>query len=267
MPFPDSQRVIYKKNPLVEVICQLRFPTILRIDAQAPVEFQESVRREYPILKEKPLTSIQLTQEMIQMLPPALMKILLGNMESKKAYDFVSEDEQWTVSLASSFLALTAHEYRQWEQFREHFQKPFEALIEHYSPAFFSRVGLRYRNVIRKSNLGLENVKWSELLKPHIAGELASSDVPEENITTVANIVVIDLMDNLGSVRIQHGFVKDDGDEIGYLIDSDFFTEQRTEIGYAFTLLDEFNKRSRRLFRWCITDRLHKAMEPQPLAG
>lgn len=44
MLFPPTQRVIYHKNPLVEVVCQLRFPTILKIDAEIPVAFQEAVR-------------------------------------------------------------------------------------------------------------------------------------------------------------------------------------------------------------------------------
>ena len=52
MPFPDSERVIYQRNPLLEVICQLRFPSILRIDSEAPAVFQERVRKEYPMYQE-----------------------------------------------------------------------------------------------------------------------------------------------------------------------------------------------------------------------
>ena len=48
MLFPPTQRVIYHENPLVEVVCQFRFPTILKIDAEIPVAFQEAVRSTFP---------------------------------------------------------------------------------------------------------------------------------------------------------------------------------------------------------------------------
>ena len=39
--FSASERVLYGKRQLIEVICQLRFPTILSISAKEPAEFQE----------------------------------------------------------------------------------------------------------------------------------------------------------------------------------------------------------------------------------
>ena len=53
MPFPEVRRVIYKKSPLDRVICQLKFPPVLRIDADMPVEFQDCIRREFPNYDEK----------------------------------------------------------------------------------------------------------------------------------------------------------------------------------------------------------------------
>ena len=44
-----NKRVIYQKNPLVEVILQIKFPTILSINAKDPVDFQDAIRQEYPI--------------------------------------------------------------------------------------------------------------------------------------------------------------------------------------------------------------------------
>ncbi|MCX6020148.1 MAG: TIGR04255 family protein, partial [Chloroflexi bacterium] len=49
MLFPDSERVIYGRNPLVEVICQIRFPTILRISEGNLSDFQDKIRIEYPL--------------------------------------------------------------------------------------------------------------------------------------------------------------------------------------------------------------------------
>ena len=49
--FVDRERYQYRKPQLVEVICQLRFPTILSISARDPADFQEAIRREFPQYK------------------------------------------------------------------------------------------------------------------------------------------------------------------------------------------------------------------------
>lgn len=49
MPFPPTPRVRYELNPIQEVICQLRYPPILRIGAEAPAAFQEVIRKDYPL--------------------------------------------------------------------------------------------------------------------------------------------------------------------------------------------------------------------------
>ena len=41
----DNRRYAYGKSQLIEVICQLRFPTILSIDTREPADFQETARR------------------------------------------------------------------------------------------------------------------------------------------------------------------------------------------------------------------------------
>jgi len=43
MKFPEVERVIYQKNPLVEVVCQCMFPRILAIDEGIPATFQQKL--------------------------------------------------------------------------------------------------------------------------------------------------------------------------------------------------------------------------------
>ena len=44
MLFSDRPRQHYARSALREVICQLRFPTILSIAANEPAAFQEAIR-------------------------------------------------------------------------------------------------------------------------------------------------------------------------------------------------------------------------------
>ncbi len=260
MGFPDSPRVLYEKNPLEEVICQLRFPPILRIDAQVPADFQDAVRAQYPLFEE------ERAADKFAGLPPEVAKIVEAELlfrTGKTGYKVRSADELWTVSLTRDFVSLSTRKYAQWNEFKGHLELPVKRFVQTYEPAFYSRIGLRYRNVIRRSALGLAEVSWSELLKPYIAGEFSSRDV-SNHIIHASREIGIRLPNGNGQVVVRHGLAlaKKTGEEC-YVIDSDFFVEERSETGDAFRRLEHFNREAGHLFRWCIEDRLHRAMRPR----
>lgn len=248
MAFPDSPRVIYKDNTLEEVVCQVKFPTILKI-SEVPVEFQERIRGAFPLLEQKP--AIELPPE----IPPDMARVMasrVGNVSH-----FLSRDRVWDASLFREFLALTCTTYTRWEEFRRHFEVPFRALTEIYSPTFYTRIGLRYRNIIRRSKLGLGGVPWSELLRPEICGELAAPGIGDAVEQASRELVVI--VDEGRKVRLAHGLAEG-GDS--YVIDADFFTDSEVEATNVAEQLDAFNRESGRLIRWAISNRLHAALGP-----
>ena len=48
MLFSKHPRTLYGNAPVHEVICQLRFPTILSINNTEPADFQEAIRDAFP---------------------------------------------------------------------------------------------------------------------------------------------------------------------------------------------------------------------------
>jgi uncharacterized protein (TIGR04255 family) len=262
-PLPDFPRVIYEVNPLTEVICQFRFPAILRIAAEPPVAFQERIRAEFPLLKEQ---SADVGLQIPSGLPSAVADMVKVSLRKRQVgYDFMTADSKWKVSLTRDFLALSTSGYLRWEGMKEHLQGPLRALLDVYKPAFFGRIGLRYQDVIRRSALKLDpSTRWSELLQPHIVGLLGTGIY--EEVTEVLSQALIKLPHFAGQVRLNYGVVvADDPNEECFLIDHDFFTEQRTETDDVDRILAYFNRQSGRLFRWCIQDRLHEAMRPIPV--
>jgi uncharacterized protein (TIGR04255 family) len=193
MPFPDSPRVIYNKNPLEQVICQLRFPPVLRIDTELPAQFQEAIRHEYPLFVEN---MAEIPAELAEQLPADFLRLPgIGGMD-RRSYQFRTLDEQWNLSLTRDFIALATGHYTRWEEFLQHFSKPFEEFLHEYSPVLFSRVGLRYQDVIRKSHLGLTDTPWSALLQPYIAGMLATTDFDSNHIQSTMQVVEMNLSNN-----------------------------------------------------------------------
>lgn len=261
MLFPDVPRVIYQFNPLAEVICQLRFPAILKIDTEPPAAFQEQIRAEYPFYESKSPWRLPAG------LPPNLAQMLVADLSlgGLKSHDFSSQDRAWSLNLTREYLALTCRSYERWEDFRDRLRGACDALVQHYNPALFTRIGLRYRDVIRRSRLQLTETPWSELLRPWISGVLGNTDTVT-HVHSAALSFLIDLPEEAGRVQAAGGLAIDGpSNEVVFLIDSDFHTEKQTEPSDVFNYLNILNRYAGRFFRGCITDRLHEAMRPLPV--
>lgn len=260
MNLPEFERVIYKRNPLVEVVCQLRFPPILKISHQEPVEFQDTIRFKYPLFE---TARAQLPSEISQ-----VVQQLGLPLQSDVAYNFKSEDQRWSLSLTKDFIALTTSSYERYEQFKQRFEEALGIFEAIYKPSFYTRIGLRYQDLIIRSKLGIEDKSWSELIAEHIASELHEANFSSSIQTIVKSLV---LETEIGQINLNHGLVnvkeaQGSGDEIAYLFDADFYTEQKIEGNEdVWNALNQFNQSAGRLFRWSITDTLHNAMQPQPV--
>lgn len=258
MPFPESPRVVYQRNTLKEVICQLRFPTILKVESD-PTPFQERVRDQYPLYREADLIAGP-------PLPPELRNLFLRASGAPPiTRQFLSADEQWTLGLNRDFLAVSTTQYERWEGFHSRLSDAVKATQELFAPAFFSRVGLRYRNVIDRTVLNLQGRPWADLLAPHIAA-VSASDMAGD-VVEASHSIIFRLDLGGAQVRLQHNLEKSESGDVVYVIDADFFTETRTETANVLAVLDNFNGQARRLFRWCITPLLHEHLRPQPIGA
>lgn len=265
MLFPEAERVIYRENVLDQVICQLQFPTILKIDTEVPSEFQELIRHKFPVYQQSNEgDNFQFPDGISQLVPREFIESfpIRGNLR----YQFLSGDRSWTVSLTREFVALSTGHYNCWEEFRENMKLIAQALIDVYAPAFISRVGLRYQNVIDRKKLNLIESSWKDLIAQYVLGLLAEEEVTE-SIGEYRNATSFALSSQHDYVRLEHGLILDTGshpqDHL-YLLDSDLYSDKETQANaeHLTEKLDYFNAANRRLFNWCITDQLRDAMGP-----
>jgi uncharacterized protein (TIGR04255 family) len=246
------KRAIYKKNPLIEVIFQLRFPQLLTIDEKPPSGFQSRISRDYPFL------------EVANSLP-----LFVGSNEAKsapaRAYTFFSSDKLSKVSLTSSFVSFSTNKYTRWEDFLS----STKAVIKAFRVSFpehqdnTTRTGLRYRNIIDRASFGLPNAKWDDLINPKLLGLLQSGVIPEETVRSAHCFYTL----TLGEVTalFQHGLSsQSDGATSSYFLDYDFYIEEETKLStqQVATRASLLNKWVGPLFRWSITDKLHAALKP-----
>jgi uncharacterized protein (TIGR04255 family) len=257
MPFPKVKRIIYKRNFLDTVVCQVRFPPILKIDTEAPAAFQEEVRSLYPHLTE---SSELLYVRVEASQSPAEDSQQIHGPRDTKNYEFASEDGRWKVNLTRNFLALSTKEYIRWEDFIGRFEKALKAFVGIYAPTSFTRVGLRYIDVIVRSKLGLEGVDWGELIQDYVSGVLVVGSVKGE-VRSYENTFQVAL-EREGIVRVIAKTVQSsESGEHCFVLDSDFFSNKRIKHEEVFPVLSSFHGCALNLFRWCIKDKLHHAMK------
>ena len=258
--FTNQARCRYRSHQLAEVICQLRFPEILTITANPPVEFQEVIRSEYPgFLRRQELPAPRLTGT------PG--NLTLQNQSPTINYQFSSPDGIWRVNLTSKFISLTCSRYTCWEDFARKLDKPLAAFIKTYHPAYFERVGLRYLNFISRQDLGLEGVPFCQLITPCYLGPLAEEDVQEASASRCS---VDAEMSIRGGCRVElhagPGLVKRGGKEdkeVKFIFDQDLYMPGQLQLNLVAGALQTLHAQADSIFRGALTDRLHEAMEPE----
>jgi len=223
------------------------------------------IRKDYPVYS---------AQEPSFGVAPQVPKELISIIEQMNipmphelvVHRFSTKDSRRFVSLRDEFMALAETKYERWESLIEEIKKAESALRRVYEPAFYSRVGLRYRDIISRHSLELTNIKWQDLLQKHIIAELGDKEVSDA-IRRIQTRVIIEIPDvPNGRIALNHGLIIPNGSaEECYLIDADFSVERQEGVDEPFKILYEFNRMAGRLFRWAIKEKLYKAMEPRAI--
>lgn len=255
--FSNDKRCRYGQPQLAEVICQLRFPEILAIQANAPVEFQEAIRAQFPMYLRR--------QEIPGAAVPGNVTVL--KKEPVINHQFATADGTWRVNLTSRFISLTCSRYTCWEDFAAHLDKPLAAFIQIYKPAPFERIGLRYLNFISRYQLGLEGVPFAQLIRPCYLGLLAEEDAAESAVSR--NTVDCELAIrggcrvkiHAGPGKVKRGNREDP--EIKFIFDQDLYMSGPVPANLVPGALQTLHSQADSIFRGAITGKLHEAMEPE----
>ena len=264
MLFSDRARSHYPNAPLHEVICQLRFPTILTINNVEPADFQEAIRAEFPQYARRQdtaapkITGLGGPSPKVEQQPPVTN------------YNFLSADGKWKLNLTKDFIALSTLRYSGWPEFARMLDKPLASFIRIYKPAYFQRVGLRYVNLVSRRKLGLEDTPWTELIAPAYTGPLQEPDVAEDSVLNCGCDLLVKLDSSCqakvhaGPGRIKTNVPNTPQDpEVKFIFDMDLSMNGQTPCTLAAAALETLHGHSTRLFEGAVTDRLRRAMEPR----
>lgn len=261
---PDKKRVKYNKCPLVEVTYQLSFPTILSIEVKEPADFQEKIREKYPVYNQQ----TEQKNEVVVNMDSTTANAIINQQLVRKLHHFISEDQQWRVTLAKDMLAFSTVKYDTWEDLNARTVDVIKAFVDIYRPAFFTRLGLRYIDAIERSALCLQETPWNELLQSHLCGclgyqtgehfQVRNSNV---NAEVAFDDILVNIASGLGTVDHHDGKSPSEA----FILNCDYYITKRISITDLYTMATKLHDRSHAFFRESITDKLHNAMDPREI--
>lgn len=239
--FPPREGVRLERAPLVEVICQVRFPPVLRIANEHPVAFQERIRGQFPQLEVE--HGVLVRSAPLETEPPSA--------EPKShIFRFESPDRHAVISLALNFYALSTTSYTHWADFLDLLQLANQAAQDVYDLPYAVRVGLRYINHLTCENTGANSVTelW-EVLRPEIT-MLLGNDCWDEPLEMLSQLSLA--ADGNERLTLRSGFKG--GEKPVLVLDFDYYTEESTPVGNVPDLCQRYHDVIYHAFRWCIRE-------------
>ncbi len=247
----ESPAEIHLDNaPLVRVIGQIQFPGIESInDGKFVAPFQEEIRDDFPILGTERLEGFRLTHgSPVEAAPP------------RTIWRFVTQDNNWRLSLASDFIALETTKYSNRSDFISKLKKAYGVLINTFKVPLVNRVGLRY--IARVKAPEMSDIE--ELVRPEVFGMLSMPLFSDAKLALQDNIFKLHDID--GEIRARWGIVPANASidpsaieaipEQTWIFDLDVssspeknFSEEEIAVH-----LTTFAEKSYSLFRWAVTD-------------
>lgn len=247
--FPKVDDVRLRRSPLREVICQVRFPPVLVVARQMPVDLQERLRKEYPNLSvERPVQIVAdnpLAEAPFDARPPI--------------FRFRSRDEKSMVSLSADFYAVSTEAYTHWAAFAEELHRATRAVRETYDIPYATRIGLRYVNIISGECTGNATQGIYDLLRPELTA-LLQTEAFHLPLLALTQVKVSEGDDQL---TFRYGLGECEGlSQPSFVLDFDLYAQG--ELGFEDLLerCDRYHNTIYRAFRWCLSDAGFAAFEP-----
>ncbi len=228
---PASPRVRFERNTIRQTICELRFPTLPELETEAPKEFVHAIRKAFPNYSPGVNVQIGVNNGAIEQVP-------------RVTHTFQSQPPNWTVALKTDSVALDTREYQDFEDFIARLGSVLTSLVPLLDTNYFTRVGLRYINVLP---VPLDDVDgW---VNPKLLGPL-----PDGVLGRVSHWTEARGPTPHGLYSFRYGTAKTDEEGERYVLDMDFYKEA-VKVAELDPLLAEFNRMNYDLYRWSIGEK------------
>jgi uncharacterized protein (TIGR04255 family) len=244
---PTPTEVPLENAPLVRVIAQVRFPTILAIEQRDfVVPFQEAIRSTYPVLRQEQAQGVLVSPAGVTPVKP------------QTAWRFADVAGHWRVSLTPEFLAVETTKYTSRVDFLARLRTVVAALDEHAEPKLIDRLGIRY--IDRITGAAVDDI--ANLVRPEVRG------ITGTPVASRAAHALAETMFELDDVRMvaRWGLLPpgatvdpaaiEPASDKSWILDLDMFNANPIPFSVDRVVADakRFAERIYTFFRWAVTD-------------
>lgn len=233
--FPPVERVIFEKNPLVEVVCEVKYPVLAEIDASPPSHFQQRLRQLYPLYH----------------------RTVDGDGAAEVR--LFSTDGLWQVVLRDDYLSLNTTCYECWEEFSARWDVVWEAFLSAYpSVCALESLALIYVDVLDREAIGCGQTPWGDLLQ----GALITHILPwaDAGLRGWEQRARFDV-DNQQALILWMGW--EDASKTPFMLSGAFVKETRFDVQECRDVQEQLREYTSRVFCSFLTDTAYQALAPR----
>jgi uncharacterized protein (TIGR04255 family) len=224
-----KKRQVFDRNPLSNVVVQLRFRPILRIgEGKGVADFQELVRQSFPGYVENEIRNFTIDIE------------TQVSTKREKAFQFIRPEDECKVQLSSDNVLIETTNHRNRDNLIRDMEIVTNALTEVFSPINTQRLGVRYINVIRKDVISQDlgrPTTWANLVSDEylrMPAEIADLDK-----TIFANQVSSPMP--FGAMTLRYGLVRPNfAEPATFNFDLDRYVDEGIEIDKIPSIMTQF---------------------------
>ena len=246
---PLPREVPLLQAPLIRVLAQIKFPTILSIgtDEREVATFQEKIRSVYPILERGQSFALVAGSPSI---PPEVRPGVIWKFRDLKNH--------WQVVLTPDFVALEAFKYSSRADFSERLESILTAVQSTYAPSAALRVGVRYVDCIKSPHIE----KIGDLFQTAVLGIYNTT----LGVAADVNMTECLLRAQEGNIQCRWGLLPDGATHDpdislpsggkSWVLDLDMFSSEQMPFDSAdlSELVRSYAGRIYAVFRWMIKD-------------
>ncbi len=231
---PAAEPVQYERNLIRQAVCELRFPILLELETEQPVALQRALRKDYPHYEAK-----------------LDLEIKPGAATSQRRHVFWSKKRTWAVALKPFAITVEAVVYSNFEELLSRLEKVLQAARPIIDSDFFTRVGLRYVNVIPAAQGEIDGWVNADLIRPLANGVYGTANLYWQEIRGRTNH---------GGYLFRHGYAPTEGaSPKEYALDFDMYRES-VEADQVSKVLSDLHADQFRFFSWSIGDKAKQYM-------
>jgi uncharacterized protein (TIGR04255 family) len=214
---------VYPNSPLVEVVCEIRFPCELAIECRRD-EFYEKIRDKYPTI----------------LVPQAGDRLA--------PYRFEYENRNSEIMLALNRFSFHDKDYSGHKRFIKEFIELVKKLNQTYSMKELARVGWRYINVIpftREDGI--------VPLQRFVSVDVSLPEGVSDQFENLSMVLISKVPDGTITTRIE-SIIRSDDQQEALLLDFDFALTEKLAFSKIHSCVRKAHNGTRALFENLITD-------------